>query len=105
MDKLTWQDYRSFLIVLAALVVFLGGVLGMIKNFRDLRKPSEDVAKWRKDTDLKLKNDNDRLNDLESANRVLCHGILAIMSHEITGNSIENLKKAQKEMTDYLVDR
>lgn len=105
MDKITGQDFHSFIIVLAALVVFAGGVLGIVKNWRDLRKPSEDIVKWRKDTDTKLKNDNDRLNALEDANRVLCHGILAIMSHEITGNSIDNLRKAQKEMTDYLVDR
>lgn len=105
MDKITATDFRGFIVVLAALVVFLGGVLGIVKNWRDLRKPSADIVNWRKATDEKLKNDNERLNALESANRVLCHSLLAIMNHEITGNSIENLKKAQKEMQDYLIDR
>lgn len=105
MDKITGQDFRSFIIVVAALIVFLGGLLSLIKNWRDLRKPSADMSKWRTDTDAKLDKDNKRLNALEDGNRVLCQGMLAMLNHEITGNSIEKLKKAQDLMNEYLINR
>lgn len=105
MDKLTVEDFRSFVIVLAALVVFLGGVLGIIKNWKDIRKPSEDVVKWRKDTDDKLDKDNRRINALEDGNKVLCQGMLAMLNHEITGNSVDKLRKAQDKLQEYLINR
>ena len=105
MEKITGADFRSFIVVLAALVVFLGGVLSVAKNWRDLRKPSEDQQKWRRDTDAKLARDNERLVSLEGGNRVLCQGMLAMLNHEITGNSVEKLKKAQEEMQTYLINR
>jgi hypothetical protein len=40
MDKLTGADVRGFFVVAAALVVFLVGVLNLVKSWRDLRKPS-----------------------------------------------------------------
>ena len=105
MDKLSGDDLRSFVIVLAALVVFLGGVLSIAKNWRDLRKPNEDMATWRKNTDSKLKRDDQRLISLEDGNRALCQGMLAILNHEITGNSVDKLRKAQETMQDYLINR
>ena len=39
MDKLTGADVRGFFVVAAALVVFLVGVLNLVKSWRDLRKP------------------------------------------------------------------
>lgn len=105
MDKITGADFRSFVIVLAALVVFLGGILSLAKNWRDLRKPSADLENWRKETDSKLDRDNKRLTQLEEGNKALCQGMLALLNHEITGNSIEKLKKAQESMTTYLINR
>ena len=105
MEKLTGADLRSFIIVLAALVVFAGGLLSLIKNWRDLRKPNEDMATWRRNTDAKLKKDDSRLTSLESGNRALCQGMLAMLNHEITGNSIDKLRKAQENMQEYLINR
>lgn len=105
MDKITGEDFRSFIIVLAALVVFVGGILSLLKNWRDLRKPSADLTKWRSDTDGKLDRDNKRLTALEDGNKVLCQGMLAMLNHEITGNSIDKLRKAQDLMNEYLINR
>lgn len=105
MDKITGADLRGFIVVLAALVVFAGGILSLVKNWRDLRKPSADVNRWRNDTDAKLDRDNKRLNALEEGNKVLCQGMLAMLNHEITGNSIEKLRNAQELMNSYLINR
>ena len=49
MDKLTGADVRGFFVVAAALVVFLVGVLNLVKSWRDLRKPSANAEQWRAD--------------------------------------------------------
>lgn len=33
-----------------------------------------------------------------------CRGILALLNHEITGNSVDKLKNAKEKMEDYLLD-
>ena len=69
--------------------------------------------------DRKLANDKARLDDhtimlgkhreqlaaIEEGNKVLCRGILALLSHEINGNSDDKLKASQQEITDYLIDK
>lgn len=105
MDKITGEEFRGFVVVFAALVVVLGGVLGIIKNWKDIRKPSEDLVRWRKETNDKLDRDNRRLNALEDGNRVLCQGMLAMLNHEITGNSIDKLRTAQDKLQEYLINR
>lgn len=105
MDKITAVDFRGFIVVLAALVVFVSGIMGLIKNWRDLRKPSDDLVKWRRETDDKLAKDNKRISSLEDGNKALCQGMLAMLNHEITGNSVDKLRKAQENMNEYLINR
>lgn len=105
MADLTGADVRSFFVVAAAIVVFVGGILAIIAQIKNLRKPSSDFAHWRIQTDTKLDNDNKRLKTLEEGNRALCRGMLALLNHEITGNSIEKLKDAQTGINNYLIER
>lgn len=46
-----------------------------------------------------------RVKAIEDGNRVLCRGILALLSHEINGNSDDKLRASQQEITDYLIDK
>lgn len=105
MENLTLVQIKDFAIVLlalAGLVVLIGNV---VKTFKDWRRPIGDLESWRRDVDMKLKNDNERLKSMEEGNKVVCRGILALLSHEINGNSIDKLKSSQTEMTNYLIDR
>ena len=43
--------------------------------------------------------------DVDRGNKVLCRGILALLSHEINGNSKDKLAESQREITDYLIDK
>ena len=81
------------------------------------------VIKWWKKPDLnrdeKLKrhddmldNDNKRINkmeerqaEMEEAQRMLMKSMLAMMSHSIDGNHLEELKLARDDMQDYLIRR
>jgi hypothetical protein len=108
MDKLSGADVKSFFVVLAAIVVLVGGILNVIKQIRDWRKPTVDSSleeqHWRRETDRKLDNDNKRISVLEEGNKALCHGLLALLSHEINGNSVDKLMSEKDKITTYLVD-
>lgn len=105
MDKITPDMLMTFLIVAAALVGFVLVCWNLIDKIRAARKPKDELQGWRRDTDEKLKRDKERLDALEDGNRVICRGILALLSHEINGNSTDKLKASQTEITNYLIDR
>ena len=47
-----------------------------------------------------------RQNDtIESGQRVLCRGVLALLSHEINGNSDDKLREAWAGINNYLIDK
>ena len=45
-----------------------------------------------------------RVDQLEVGNKALCHGVFALLSHEVNGNSIDKLTKAQDAMRNFLID-
>lgn len=105
MENLTFVQIKDFIIVLLAIagvVVLIGNV---IKTIRDWKKPGEDLNAWRKDIDRKLDNDDERLKAIEEGNKVVTRGVLALISHELNGNSDDKLQKSQAEITNYLIDR
>lgn len=51
----------------------------------------------------KLDNDNKRINGTKDGERVLMRSVLALMTHAIDGNHVEELKEAKKEMESFLI--
>ena len=49
--------------------------------------------------------DHKELKKVELGNEKICKGILAIMDHELTGNSVEKLRKTKDEIQDYLIEK
>lgn len=90
----------------------------MVKLTPELDKKFEEVNKKFGEIDRKLSNDKeiieshtrqlnayeDRVGQLEDGNRALCHGVFALLSHEVNGNSVDKLKKAHHAMQNYLID-
>ena len=105
MDKITPEMIMTSLVVAAALIGFILLVWQLADKIRAARKPNDDLNRWQHETDEKLKHDKERLDVLEDGNRVICRGILALLSHEINGNSTDKLKASQSEITNYLIDR
>lgn len=105
MENLTLAQFKDAGIVALAVMAFVVLLGNVIKTIKTWKQPHDELEKWQKTVELKLTNDNDRLNALESGNRVICRGILAMLSHEINGNSNDKLIASQKEITDYLIDK
>lgn len=45
-----------------------------------------------------------QIDRLAAGQKAACRGILALLNHEITGNSVDKLKTAKEKMEDYLLD-
>ena len=97
-----WKDFIIVLVAIGGLIVLAGNVW---KTFKQWRQPSDDLNVWRTEVDRKLDNDNKRLQVIEDGNKVMTRGILALISHELNGNSADKLKASQQEITNYLIDR
>lgn len=49
--------------------------------------------------------DLQRIEQIEEGNRVTQKALLALLSHAIDGNNIMQLKDAENDLTQYLIDR
>lgn len=84
---------------------FLGGLWGVWKIVKELKKPSDDLRNMVRNHEQKLNNDNERLNNIEEQNKMILQSMLVIINHEITGNGVENMKKTRDEIQEYLINR
>lgn len=105
MGDLSLAEIKDFAIVLIAVLTFIVLVSNAFKAIKEWRKPHDDLDKWRVEVDMKLANDNKRLESLEGGIKVLCRGNLAMLSHLINGNSKEKMTASQTEITNYLIER
>lgn len=105
MENLTMIQLRDFAIVAIAIMGFIVLVGNVVKVIKEWRKPGMSEAEWRRDVDQKLDKDNKRIASLEDGNKVICKALIAMLSHEINGNSTEKLKKAMSDLQDYLIER
>ena len=105
MENLTVIQIRDFAIVAIALMGFVILLGNVIKTIKEWSKPGLSEREWKQNVDSTLTDNSERIESLEEGNRIICKALLAIMSHEINGNSIDKLQKAYDDMNDYLVDK
>ena len=98
---------------LAALVLVLVGayntIMNAVKNYREEKsrkdKPVSSLEAKVNDHDDRLGRDDRRINDLEESNRIIMRALMAMLSHEINGNSDEKLRASYDEIQQFLIDR
>ena len=52
-----------------------------------------------------LQNDDERLKQIEESNRITQRGMLALLKHSINGQDIESLRRAEKDLEEYLITK
>ena len=100
------QEAWNYIAFVCVAVTTLGGagaiVIAVVKWWK---KPDEDRDKMIKEHEKKLDNDHKRLAELEESNKIMMQSMLALMSHAIDGNHIEDLKQARDDLQKYLIRR
>lgn len=64
-----------------------------------------ELQEWRKGVDQKLDNDNRRLNKKEDSDRITQRAMLALLSHGIDGNHIDQMVKARDALQEHLINQ
>lgn len=105
MDKLTLTQVRDFVIVLLAILAFIVLIGNVVKTIKEWSSPAVSEAEWRRGVDASLEDNKERIETLEAGNKVICKALIAILSHEINGNSVDKLQKAVSDLNDYLIDK
>lgn len=105
MDNLTLTQIKDFAIVFLAILAFIVLLGNVIKTVKGWLQPGMSEREWRQDVDRKLGSDNERIKTLEEGNKVICKALIALLSHEINGNSNDKLQKALEGLNTYLIDR
>lgn len=108
------NEVQTFFIVLLAIcggITTIGGAINLLLNWKKGSKTTQHDNKL-KDHDDELKDHETRIRTLEDKTKeqdgfikVLCNSILALVSHEINGNSKDKLRDAQKELQDFLINK
>lgn len=65
----------------------------------------DELEKWRCEVDRRLLAGNTHFDVIDEGNRITQRALLALLSHGIDGNNVDQMEKAQKEITDYLINR
>lgn len=96
----------------SAFVLIANAVEKIIKAVKAAKAPNEAQNKrldsleaWRAEVDRKLLNDNARLANIESDNRVTQRALLALLDHGIDGNNTKQMQHAKEEIQDHLINR
>lgn len=105
MEALTLQQIRDFIIVLVALMAFVVLLGNVVKTIKEWRKPAVNETDWRKSVNEQLKDQGERIETLEEGNKHIITALIAMLSHEINGNSIDKLRAALDNLNQYLIDK
>ena len=104
MESITLTQIRDFLIVLLAVMAFVVLLGNVIKTVKDWIKPQQSAQSWRQEMDESMKTNTDRIKKVEDGNRAIMKALVAILNHEINGNSKDKLQKALSDLNEYLID-
>lgn len=84
---------------------FIGAVWAVVKIWKEIKKPTDDKNKMILEHEKKLKDDDERLKEIETTDKLILQSLLVIINHDITGNGIDQLKNARDEIQEYLINK
>ena len=109
LQDLTFGGFIGAALVLLLLIDVYIKVMSAVKTYREEKKrkdtPVNTLEDIVKDHTEKLKKDHERLNELEDSNRIIMRALMAMLSHEINGNSDDKLKDSFDEIQKYLIQK
>ena len=106
------QLCAGFLAVCAG-ISCIGAAIGwIIKGLNRVKRPGQEQNDRLDHLESRVtalegfsKSDKDRLEEIEESNRMTLRALLTLLSHGIDGNNTEDMVKAQKEITTYLIQK
>lgn len=104
---ISFSEIQTFVLVLMALcgtVITLGSAVNLIIKWKKQSKTEKH--------ELMIRDHEERLKELEKDKKekdgftkVMCNSMLALLNHNINGNSKDKLEKAKEELQNFLVSK
>ena len=92
----------AWIVCAAGAILLIGSVGTVIAKWI---KPLMDMKKRLKSLEY-YKTEHAKVSeDLQECTHLLCKVMFILLDHEITGNSIEGLKKTREELREYLISK
>ena len=109
MEHITFDQLVGLAAVMLVLIGAYNTVMAAIKNHREEKKrkdaPVNTMETAVKEHEERLKRDHERLNELEESNRIIMRALMAMLSHEINGNSDDKLAASFDEIQRFLIEK
>ena len=103
-QTLTFEQLIGTVAVALLLVGAYNTVMNAVKTRQRRREqPVSNLEDTVQHHEEKLARDHDRLNQLEESNRIQLRALMALMSHELNGNSNDALKASYDEIQKFLI--
>ena len=108
-QALSFEQLVGTVAVVLLLVGVYNTIMSAIKNAREEKRlreqPVNTLEHTVDDHTKKLQNDHERITQLEESNRIIMRALMAVMSHEVNGNSTEKLQTSMDEIQKFLIER
>ena len=92
----------TWIVCAVGAILLIGSVGAIIAKWI---KPLMDMKKRLKSLEY-YKTEHAKVSeDLQECTHLLCKVMFTLLDHEITGNSIEGLKKTREELREYLINK
>ena len=108
-QALSFEQLIGTAAVILLLVGIYNTIMGAIKTAREEKRlkdqPVNTLESTVSDHSEKLKNDHERITAVEESNRIIMRALMAVMSHEINGNSTDKLRDSMEEINDFLIKK
>jgi heme/copper-type cytochrome/quinol oxidase subunit 1 len=108
-QALSFEQLVGTVAVILLLVGVYNTIMSAIKNAREEKRLKEQPVNTLEHTvddhTKKLQNDHERITQLEESNRIIMRALMAVMSHEVNGNSTEKLQTSMDEIQKFLIER
>ncbi|MCR4622668.1 MAG: hypothetical protein K5663_11365 [Clostridiales bacterium] len=115
-EEVTWGGLIAAVAIILLLIGIYNTVMTALKNHREeakrKRAPVEKLegradatSEMLKQHEQMLQSDKERLNAMEEQQRIMLRAMVAMLSHEINGNSTDKLQASMVEIQNYLISK
>lgn len=109
----TPQDLVTIILgICGAITCISGAVAVIIRTITAAKQPNktqnerlDDIERRLEDHDKLFKKEKLRIDEIVEGNKVTQKALLALLSHAINGNNINELKEAEAALSKYLIER
>lgn len=99
------------ILALAGAIITLGGATAVLKRWWTNSKGMKNQEQINK-LDKRVESVENKTSELEhhqkqndEFTKIMCNSMLALLNHSITGSSVNELKKAEEEIKQYLINK